>query len=101
MSLRAGVSLADSTTVRLAVKEPPTGLDPALVRRTVTALCEMAEAAGQPIRRSVARAHIEGRMTQGHDPEAIWGARNAFGIKDETGETAARNVDWVRGGSRG
>lgn len=101
MSARAGVSPANSTTVRLAAKEAPNGLDPALVRRTITALCEMAQAAGQPIRRADARAHIEGRLSRGHDPEAIMrGLRNAYGVMDETGETAARHVDRERGGLR-
>ena len=39
---------------------------------------------------------------QGQTPaEILHRARNGYGIVDETGETAARNVDRARGGSRG
>lgn len=84
---------------RLADKKTSTKeVDPALLRITVTALCEIALAAGAPIRRKDARAYVLGRVARGKNPvEILRGARNEWGIVDETGETAAMRVDRARG----
>lgn len=78
------------------------GIDPALIRRTVSALCTLAKNAGRPMRRSVARQYVVAHAAGGTDHASILkGARDALGLHvDETGATAARNVDRERGGRR-
>ncbi|MGD7707013.1 hypothetical protein [Microlunatus sp. Y2014] len=78
------------------------GRDHALIRRTVTALCALADAAGRPMRRSVARSYVRARAAEGSPHAAILkGARDELGLYvDETGATAVRNVDRERGGRR-
>lgn len=104
----------DTSPARPAIKGASTELDPALMRRAVDALCDAAQVAGRPLRRSTARRFIRSGLADGlplrdvltEGVEALrvapsstptdailTRARNALGVIDEPGETAARNVD--------
>lgn len=87
--------LAPVSLARPAVKGADTELDPALVRRTTTAL-----AAVSGLRRKDARALVVAYATGARPAEldgwSHW-LRNELGVCDPTGESVARSLDRERG----
>lgn len=72
-----------------------TGPNPSLIREAVTALCDRAAAAGSPMRRKEARKLVMLHLLRTGPAAVLRGARNDLEVIDETGETAARNLDRI------
>lgn len=84
---------------RPASKRTETGIDPAVERRTVSALVELSASVGTPMRRTEARAIVRSRLAGGQTLAEIEAYLRATYRLDPVGVTAVRNV--MRGGSDG
>lgn len=94
MSVREGQPPVTQIPARPATTRATPRLSHAQMSQLVSTIVEMSATAGPALRRSQVRDSITAHLTEGRTPaEILSRARNAYGVIDPTGETAARNVD--------